>query len=147
MGLRSHSLIAIGAVLAVACVHRKAPRPEYPAWLISRSHPVALSSLRDGWKLYKSEGHESGLPPEAFQKLFAVRPRDGPYAAARLIAWPSDMRSMVPINTADKALEFVRLFTQHDTYWLFMFEYEGREPTWGRRTLRGGTRGRRARLG
>ncbi len=79
-----------------------------------KERPVPLSSLVDGWRLYEGEGELTGVPREAFARLFAVRGDE-----ARILYRTTSLAGYVRIETAEQALEMVRLFSSVDTGYLF----------------------------
>jgi len=79
-----------------------------------KERPVPLSSLIDGWQLYEGEGELTGVPREAFARLFAVRGDE-----EHILYRTTSLAGYVRIRTPEQALEMVRLFSSVETGYLF----------------------------
>jgi hypothetical protein len=83
-----------------------------PAFIeISKSDSIPLSSLTNGWKLFKSE---YGYFGNSSATLIAARDGD-----RRIIFRTTSLKGYVNISTPEQALEFVRLFSDTNTFYLF----------------------------
>jgi len=121
-------VLACSSVFISACATSaddQAPRPEPDcnyAWP-DPELPVALSSLRPGWKLFEGDGVDFGIPRQMFAILIAVHKTRG----TRIMREPSDFGGVVEITSCEQALEYVRLPTSPNTLYLF-YEKDFLEP-------------------
>lgn len=75
---------------------------------------VKCIAFKPDYRFYEGAGDHLGLPIEAFVHLVAVR--DG---ITKMLTTPTNLVNFVAINTKTQALEFVRLFSQEKTHYLF----------------------------
>lgn len=82
-----------------------------PIWL---DKEVTVSFETNGYKFYSGYYGEMGDPAEAFLKLIAVKDDQ-----KIILQSTTSLKGYVSIKNEEEALEFVRLFTNPETHYLF----------------------------
>lgn len=84
-----------------------------PIWL-QEDQPVHVSFDTGGYTLYRGTRGILGTPAEAYLRLFAVQGEE-----KREVSSPAALQGLVSIEEPAQALDFVRLFTNLETHFLF----------------------------
>jgi hypothetical protein len=83
-------------------------------FIYTQEEPLAHSFFLPGRRFFRGCRETLGFPVEAFLKLVVVE--DG---KKKLLPKTGDLKGHVKIDSPEKALEFVRLFTDLETHYLF----------------------------
>jgi hypothetical protein len=84
-------------------------------WIPDNSPPLKISLETNGWIFFQGyTDDETGKPPQAFLKLIAVKGKE-----KNVLSNTKSLEGYFWIKTEENALEFVRLFTNFNTQYLF----------------------------